>query len=195
MKKNMISIAVIAISFTLATNSSAQKDSSGIYKTADDFKQKKLSFAINYRTEKHMIKDNILFHGAEIKVVHEGQTYKLDKNRTYGYKSSKGEVFRFVGDKEYKVLNPGESLMLYDYTHPSSATKGNFHFISDYYFCTDASSTPQALTKENLKKAFPNNHKFHDELDATFNNDEGLASYDNFHKMYKLNHILGMSGN
>lgn len=193
MKKNIISMALIAISFVLAINVSAQKDSSGIYKTSSDFQQKKLSYAINYKTEKHKIKDNMLFNGAEIKVVHEGQTYKLDKNSTYGYKSTKGDVFRFVDEKEYKVLNPGDSPMLYAYTHPTSATKGNFKYVSDYYFSTNASSPAQALTKENLKKAFPDNHKFHDALDATFKSDEGLASYDSFHKMYKVNHILEMS--
>ena len=187
-------MAIASISFTIAINASAQKDSSGIYKTAADFQQKKLSYAINYKTEKHKIKDNVLFHGAEIKVVHEGQTYKLDKKSTYGYKSTSGDVFRFVDDKEYKVLNPGESPMLYAYTHPASGTKGNFKYISDYYFSTDASSSPQALTKENLKKAFPNNHKFHDALDANFKSDEDLASYDSFHKMYKVNHLLEMNG-
>ena len=186
-------MAIASISFAFAINVSAQKDSSGIYKTAADFQQKKLSYAINYKTEKHKIKDNILFHGSEIKVVHEGQRYKLDKNSTYGYKSTQGEVFRFVDNKEYIVLNPEESPTLYAYKHPTSATKGNFKYVSDYYFSTDASSTPQSLTKENLKKAFPNNHKFHDALDATFKSDDGLASYDSFHKMYKVNHILEMS--
>lgn len=186
-------MAVTCISFIITITVSAQKDSSGIYKTAADFQQKKLSYAINCKTEKHKIKDNILFHDSEIRVVHEGQTYKLDKNSTYGYKSTQGEVFRFIDNKEYNVLNPGESPMLYAYKHPTSATKGNFHYVSDYFFSTDASSTPEALTKENLKKAFPNNHKFHDALDATFKNDEGLASYDSFHKIYKVNHILEMS--
>ncbi len=194
MKKNIISMALVAISSVFAINAASQKDSSGIYKTASDFQQKKLSYAINYKTEKHKIKDNMLFNGAEIKVVHEGQTYKLDKNSTYGYKSTKGDVFRFVDEKEYKVLNPGESPMLYAYTHPTSATKGNFKYISDYYFSIDASSTPQTLTKGNLKAAYPNNHKFHDALEASFKDDEDLASYDSFHKMYKVNHLLEMSG-
>lgn len=193
MKKYIISMTIASISFAISVKVSAQKDSSGIYKTAADYQQKKLSYAINCKTEKHKIKDNILFHGSEIKVVHEGQSYKLDKNSTYGYKSTSGDIFRFVGDKEYKVLNPVESPTLYAYTHPTSATKGNFHYVSDYYFSTDASSIPQALTKENLKKAYPNNHKFHDALDATFKSDEGLASYDSFHKMYKVNHLLEMS--
>lgn len=191
MKKINFLLAVSLV--VLSQHSYAQKDSSGIYKTASDFRQNKLSYAINYKTEKHKIKDNILFHGSEIKVVHEGQTYKLDKNSTYGYKSTQGEVFRFVDNNEYKVLNPGESPMLYAYKHPTSATKGNFHYVSDYYFSTDASSVPQPLTKENLKAAFPNNHKFHDALEANFKNDADLASYDSFHKMYKVNHLLEVS--
>ena len=38
----------------------AQTDSSGIYKTADDYKAHKLSYAINYKTEKHKIKSYFL---------------------------------------------------------------------------------------------------------------------------------------
>ena len=38
----------------------AQKDSSGIYKTTEDFQQRKLSYAINCKTEKHKINPNVL---------------------------------------------------------------------------------------------------------------------------------------
>lgn len=40
------------------------------------------------------------------------------------------------------------------------------------------------------KIAFPDNHKFHDELNAIIKDDNGLYAYDNFHKMYKVNWIL-----
>ena len=49
------------------------------------------------------------------------------------------------------------------------------------------------LTMENLKKAFPENHKFHDDLTAQFKNDKELMAYDSFHKKTKLNHLLEMS--
>ena len=55
-----------------------------------------------------------------------------------------------------------------------------------YYFSTSPEAIPQLLTKENLKLAFPNNHKFHDELDAQFKSDDELFNYDDFHKMYKI---------
>jgi len=45
------------------------------------------------------------------------------------------------------------------------------------------------LTKLNLKKAFPNDHAFHDALDAQFKEDKELINYDEFHKMYKVNRV------
>ena len=59
-----------------------------------------------------------------------------------------------------------------------------------YFFSVDAASEPQPLTKSNVKAAYPDNHKFHDALDAQFKEDNELYAYDNFHKMYKLNQIL-----
>ena len=168
----------------------AQKDSSGIYKTAEDFQQRKLFYAINYKTEKHKIKDNILFNGSKIKVKHNGQTYTLDKSNTYGFKNTKGEVFRFVDKKEYRVLNPGEPLLIYVYKHLSHSPKEAQKYPPMYYFSKDASAVPEDLTKANLKAAFPDNHKFHDALDAQFKNDDELYTYDSFHKMYKLNWII-----
>lgn len=60
----MLAINILALSTAMA-----QKDSSGIYKTAEDFQTRKLSYAINYKTEKHKIKDNILFNDEKIIVI------------------------------------------------------------------------------------------------------------------------------
>jgi len=168
----------------------AQNDSSGIYKTSEDFMQKKLSYAINYRTEKHKINDDLLFHGAEIKVKHHGTNYSLKKSDTYGYRSTKGVTYRFVDNKTYKILNPGEPLLIYVYQHPSHSPKEAEKYTPMYFFSTDAASAPQELTKANLKNAYPENHHFHDALDAQFKEDKELYAYDKFHKMYKLNRIL-----
>ncbi len=48
----------------------------------------------------------------------------------------------------------------------------------NYYFSSSASSEVKELTLTNLKKAFPDNHKFHDALDAEFKSDSELALYD-----------------
>ena len=181
---------MLVIGFLTFSTVNAQKDSSGIYKTADDFQQRKLSYAINYKTEKHKIKDNLLFNSAEIKVKHNEETYTLQKSETYGFRNMKGEEFRFIDNKEYKILNPGESLLIYVYKHPAHSPKEAEKYPPMYFFSTDAASAPQPLTKANLKAAFPDNHKFHDALDVQFKKDEELYAYDKFHKMYKLNSIM-----
>ena len=49
------------------------------------------------------------------------------------------------------------------------------------------------LTILNLKKAFPDNHAFHDRLDMMFKNDSQLTKFDEFHKMFKVNRVLAAS--
>jgi len=188
-------LLLVVIGMLIISSAVAQKDSSGIYKTSGDFQQRKLSYAINYKTEKHKINSDMLFNSADIKVKHDGKSYTLLKSETYGYRSTKGEEFRFVDNKEYRILNPGENLLMYVYKHPSHSPKEVEKYTSSYFFSTDAASLPQSLTKANLKAAYPENHKLHDEVDSAFKNDSELYSYDQFHKMYKLNRIMKMNIN
>ncbi|MDP4150220.1 MAG: hypothetical protein Q8927_06735 [Bacteroidota bacterium] len=93
----------------------------------------------------------------------------------------------------YTVLNPNETIKIYKYVHYAHAPKVADQYAPKYYFAKDSSDVLQLLTKENLKRAFPDNHRFHDALDATFREDKELVNYDGFHKMYKVNHLLEMS--
>jgi len=191
MKKYFTYAALICTSFAFAFNASAQKDSSGIYKTAGDFKAKKLSLAINCKTESHKIKINDIFSQDHITVVHDGKSYDFKKSDIYGYKLCNGETYRFSANKDYLVMNPNEMILLYKVE--VMQTKATAPKVYSYYFSKDASSSLQDLTKANLKSAFPTNHKFHDELDTNFKTDGELTAYDSFHKMYKINHIMEMS--
>ncbi len=173
---------------------SGQKDSSGIYLTATDFRQGKLSYAINYTIEKHKIKDNLLFNESEVKVKHRGNIYALKKKDIYGYRDTKGIDFRFLDNKACQVLNKTDKLILYELQTPTSiGGKGNFKFISTFYFSKDIQSTPQPLTKANLKAAYPGNHKFHDALEVTFKDDNDLSAFDSFHNKFKVVHVLEMN--
>lgn len=187
--KKIILIMIIGILLS-AQYTSAQKDSSGIYKTSADFQQRKLTYAINYRTETHKIKSNMIFNSKEIKVKHDGIIYTLKKEDTYGYRDARGIDYRFMGYKELKVLNTGEPILLYFYQHTAHSPKDQAAYKPEYYFSKDVNSTPEKLTLSGVKAAFPKNHKFHDALDAQFKSDDELYSYDSFHKMYKLSWIF-----
>ncbi|OQP63803.1 hypothetical protein A3860_22965 [Niastella vici] len=93
-------------------------------------------------------------------------------------------------NKGYSIINAGEAITIYKYVHRAHSPKEAEKYEPKYFFTTSASEILQPLTLENLKKAFPNNHPFHDALDATFKGDKELTSYDNFHKMYKVNWLL-----
>ena len=132
----------------------------------------------------------MLFNNDEVKVKHDGSVYTLKKSETYGYRDTKGKEVRFVDNKEYKILNPRESLLIYYYDHLAHPPKAAAQFPVMYFFTNDVAAAPQPLTKANLKAAFPENHKLHDAIDAQFGSDMELYDYDSFHKMYKLNWII-----
>ena len=134
MKSKQSKLALLIASLFLTIGAFAQKDSSGIYKTAADFQQGRLSYAINYKTEKHKINDNLLFNESEIKVEHMGTSYSLKKNETYGYRDTKGIDYRFIDNKEFKILNKADGMPLYVYQSTKQGTKGPNQYVSMYYF-------------------------------------------------------------
>jgi hypothetical protein len=168
----------------------AQNDSSGVYASAEDFTNQKLTLASDCKTEKHRIKLNDFAGKSYIEVIHQGEPHRFEKSEIFGYRQCDGNVFRFVSGKHYRLLNPTERVLLYkSEISPIGKNPGK----TTYYFSKDAASAALPLTLRNLKAGFPDNHAFHDALDAQFKTDEGLAAYDSYHKMYKINHLLKSS--
>jgi hypothetical protein len=87
----------------------------------------------------------------------------------------------------YTILNAGATIQIYKYVHAAHSPKEAEKYAPTYFFITSSSEVLQPLTKENLKKVFPDNHPFHDALDANFKENKELINYDSFHKMYKIN--------
>ena len=84
------------------------------------------------------------------------------------------------------MLNAGESILLYKIVTPPA---GKTPATTAYYFSKDAASPVQILTKSNLNMAFPNQHAFHDLVEAELHNDSDLTKYDDTHKMYRINRL------
>ena len=95
-----------------------------------------------------------------------------------------------TASKGYTVLNKDGAIKIFKYQHWSHSPKEAEKYAPKYFFTTASSDVLQTLTKDNVKKAFPENHPFHDALDATLKSDDELIQYDTFHKMYKLNWLL-----
>lgn len=183
--KTMLSIIFTVLGSTIAV---AQK--SGVYLTVSDFESGKLSYVINCSTEKHKIKLHEFLDKDYITVVHKGQSINLKKEEIFGYRDCTDKIYRLALNRHFEVLNPTERILLFKIeTLPSKSQPET----TAYYFSNNASGNVQDLTLTNLKKAFPDNHKFHDALDAQFKTDDDLAAYDFFHKEYKINRIYSNS--
>jgi|APTNR8051073442_1049403.scaffolds.fasta_scaffold00018_215 hypothetical protein len=176
---------ILNIAFALVSLNAFSQES-GVYMSASDFASGKLTYAINCSTEKHKIKLNEFLNRSYITVVHNGESHNLTKKEIFGYKDCDGVAYRFINDGHFVILNPSEEILIYKHTKGASK---NQQAVTHYYFSLGGSDTVARLTLENLKKLFPENHKFHDALDAAFKSDDELAAYDSFHKMYKVTHI------
>jgi hypothetical protein len=96
--------------------------------------------------------------------------------------------YRFVGNDKYQIV---EANALYIYTQDVLRFKGALD--KKWFFSVGPEGEVFPLTIENLKKAFPANHGFHDLLDMTFKGDADLTRYDKFHSMFKVNRVLAAS--
>ncbi len=166
---------------------------SGIFLTDSAFEKNELTLKIDCNIEKHKIELNDFLGKPYIKVIHEGKMYKYNKNEIFGYRTCDDKNYRFYKKNEYEILNK-DKLTLYSQSSTTtiSGQKGIFT-ITNYFFSSSFSSDLIPLTSQNLKNQYPGNHKFHDMLDAQFENDEDLMMFDEFHNRYKINHLFDES--
>lgn len=169
---------------------SANAQKCGVYLNAADFVNEKLAFENDCSAKKHRIKLNDFLEKPYIEVVYKDESRLLMKNEIFGYKNCDGEVSRFVDNQHYKILNPTEHIFLYERKVLASKNQPVAEF---YYFSPSAGGIVAPLTLDNIKKAFPENHKFHDLLDAEFDSNRELTQYDSHHKSFKINRLYANS--
>ena len=180
-------VAVLAFSLAATAQETAHK-TTGVYLTAGDYEAGRLSFESNSQSKGHKLEIHDVRNKPYIDVTHDAEKRRYAKNELFGYRAKDGRDYRFVGNLEYRIAEAKE---LYIYIHDVSIPQGRTHrTVHEYYFSVGAKGAVQALTLPNLKQAFPDNHRFHDLLDATCGSDRGLMEYDTFHKMYKVNRLL-----
>jgi hypothetical protein len=178
-----------AVAFSAATSGqAASRRMSGIYLTATGYKDGQLAFEGDCGSKSHRLELHDVLHKAYIDVTHETEKRRYEKSDLFGFRACDGRDYRFASKLEYQILEAKE---LYIYAREISISHGKgSHTAREYYFSAAADAQILALTLENLKQAFPENHRFHDSLDATFGAGQALAEYDELHKMFKVNRLL-----
>ena len=105
---------------------------------------------------------------------------------------SKGD-FRIYHHSSYKILDTVGFYLYYRYVSYEHTRGKGLIKKDEYSFSKDSTSDIQLLTIENLKRAYPENHRFHYDLDAHFWSDRDLMAYDPFTGMYKLKYLFMQS--
>src|ERR1700680_3153451 len=190
--KNLNNLAVLGIFLTAyqygITQTSSGK-SSGLYFTKADFENQKLSYPIDCNGKNGKIRLNDFFGSSSGYVVSNGEKHKFDKKNVYGYRTCDNKNFRFYGNSTYQILDTAGFYIYYQYRSVEQ-TKGKGLVKADfYYFSKKSDDDITVLNSDNLKKAFPENHRLHYAIDANFKSDIDLAAYDSFQKTYKIKYL------
>jgi hypothetical protein len=189
-KKLMVRISLCAASmFTFAAVTAAQTSkTSGVYLTAADYEIGKLVFEGDCGSKFHKLQIHDYWNKPYIDVKHDSGKHRYSKSNLFGFRACDGHDYRFVSNLQYQILEAKE---LYIYGRDVAVPQGKgTRTVHEHYFSVGAAGQLLPLTLGNLKQAFPDNHKFHDSLDATFGAGQDPAWYDDFHKMFKVNRLL-----
>jgi hypothetical protein len=183
----VVALAVLLFSGA-GTAQAVPPKTSRVYLTAADYKNSRLSFEGDCGSKTHKLELHDVLNKPYIDVTHGTEKHRYAKSDVFGFRACDERDYRFASNREYQILEP---LELYIYAREVSVSRGKgFHSVPEYYFSAGPDGPVLALTPENLKQAFPDNHRFHDALDATVGAGQKLAEFDEFHKMFKVNRLL-----
>ena len=190
MKTFYIAVAALtAMGFSVSGSGlAATPKTSGVYVTAEDYKNGRLSYEGNCGSKAHNLELHDVLHKSYIHVTHETEKRRFAKSDLFGFRACDGRDYRFASNLEHQILEARE---LYIYTREVLVSHGRGrHTVQGYFFSAGAEGPVLALTLENLKKAFPDNQRFYEALDAAFGAKQKISEYDESQKMFTVNQLL-----
>ncbi|HEY9047215.1 MAG TPA: hypothetical protein VIN08_15020 [Ohtaekwangia sp.] len=177
--KSIFTAACVLLPLAVAI---AQTTETGVYLTASDFENNKLSAAVPC-TEK--IRVNPIFDNAHIIIGKGANAQRFTKSSLYGY-SHCHTAYRIYNKNTYEVAGTEG---FYIYTREVLVQGKGVVKQVHYYFSTTADGIVQELTIANLKKAFPKNDAFHNFLDDRLKGASDLYTYDSARKQFKVSRL------
>lgn len=182
-------IAIFVSLWLVSSHASAQTDSVGIYLTANDYALKKLSYKASCLTP-----SNKKLGRSYVSALRKQEQYHLEKSFWFGYHDCHSGDHRFYKKSNYRILHFSEDLCLY--SKEILQPKGKFvETETRYYFSRKVDGVILPLEIKVLKKAFPENEKFHDLLDEVFGSDYSLIHFDKVKRRYQLIEVYEYSKN
>ena len=168
---------------------------SGVFKNAEDYKNERLSFQINCDVSSSKIRLNDFFSLSYLDVIQNGRKARVSKDSVFGYRDCRHNDYRFYKNynHEYRILE-NNTLVIYVVDLPVQSSSGKTdQMVPSYFFSRGLDGNILPLSILNLKRVFPGNIIFHDQLDVVLHNETALSSYDVEHKTFMVNFLLNQS--
>jgi len=114
----------------------AMPQTSGVYLTADDYKNGRLSFAGDCGSKAHKLELHDVLHKSYIHVTHETEKRPFAKSDLFGFRACDGRDYRFASNIEHEILEARE---LYVYSRDVYVSHGRGrHTVRGYFFSAGA---------------------------------------------------------
>jgi hypothetical protein len=196
MQSGTFFIAIMA-SITSSVNCPAPANndvlSTGIYSSYADFASGRLTWAAGCNNGKDKLHINSFLGSPKGYVLLNGEKHVFYKNQVYGYHDCTNHDFRFYNNDIYQLVDTAGFYIYYRYqTETGPSGKGNIK-ADRYYFSVKGDAAIEPLTITNLKKAYPGNLRFYNEIDVLAQSGGGLMAYDHQAKMYKIKCLFSQS--
>ncbi|MCK9219144.1 MAG: hypothetical protein M0P47_03725 [Bacteroidales bacterium] len=193
MKKTTLLFSVILVVFAGTCKGQAvdsKTSKSGLYMTSDDFSKGKLTYETNCLNNRNSIKNSDFDQRKTVRISYHDSTFKLAKSSIWGYRLCNGKEYRIFKNQEFEIIDRSSIIIYQKHYIRNMNPRGNnsSHTIS-YFFSEKSDSPLKELNLSNLESSFPTNKKFHDLIDLYFKSDEELLIYDDYYKMYRVNHF------
>jgi hypothetical protein len=188
MKSIIAGCMFLIIAWANFAQSAKNETGAGIYLSAQDYQNGKLAPA-----DKIHLNEFVSSH--YIDVIKDKRTIRYCKDSIFGFRDKAGKDYRFFKnyDQAYRIME-NKTLVIYATYQPTHTSKGiTAPMIPSYFFSTNLNGAIYPLTINNLKNAFPENMKFHDMLDRSFNDGTPVSAYDDANKMFKVNYLINKS--
>ena len=180
--KVMIAICLMA---AFAQKTVAQSTVCGLYLTADDYHNQKLSFKTT-GNDGNAIKFNGFLGSGKIVVVCNGKKQTFYKSAVYGYRSNNSD-YRYFNNIPYKVIDGRD---FYLYSAPKMAQQSKWSKpVDSYYFSSTAIADIKPLSIKNLQDAYADNPRFRYLIESHFATDNSLTAYDSALNEYKVKYL------
>lgn len=181
------SVALLMAGMLINTQAKAQS-ASGIYLSAEDFINHKLSYTAE--AEARHVRFDGLFNWSTIRVNQNGTPVILKKDQIFGYRQN-GTDYRYFKNTAYKMVAE-KGIYLYSAYQVEPGTRG-VKRVENFYFSQKPDTALRPLTMYNLETSFKNDTQFLYAVEGFFKSDKQLADYDGKLGEYKLEYIYAQT--